>query len=109
MPAADNSESEADLHEEAKIMKLLTGHPNIVRLHQTVMNLGRLVVIMEYVPGVSLKQHHDLPEHMICSLFQRITDGVRDLHKMSVVHGLPGTVGIVRKNYSCEVECERGF
>ena len=75
MKAVDDSESEADLHEEAKIMKLLNGHPNIVRLHQTVMNLGRLVVIMEYVLGVSLKQPRDLPEHMIRILFQQITDG----------------------------------
>ena len=50
-------------------MKLLEGHPNIVRLHQTVMNLGRLAVIMEYVPGVSLRQYRDLPEHTTRILF----------------------------------------
>ncbi len=77
------------IYREAQALKKLS-HPNIVRLHHTLLLGNHVVLIMEYVDGGELRQYVSdrggLTEYEARPLFLQLVDAVNYCHSRSVVH-----------------------
>jgi tetratricopeptide (TPR) repeat protein/predicted Ser/Thr protein kinase len=76
------------LHKEALVLSKLN-HPNIATIYDFDMQRGVDFLVMEYIPGVTLKDKlasGPLPEKEVLRLGTQLSDGLAAAHEHGVVH-----------------------
>ena len=85
----DNSEAVQRLIEEGELLRQLN-HPNIVKVLATIEAEGQPVIVMEYVPGGSLrellKQQPQLPLAKALNISLELADALARAHHLKVIH-----------------------
>lgn len=79
----------ARLHDEARMMARLD-HPNCVKVFGIAEEANTAAIVMEYVPGVSLKslaEHGPLTVEQSLSVLEGALSGLGSAHALGLVHG----------------------
>ncbi len=75
-------------HKEGLILSQLN-HPNIATIHDFDTQLGVDILVMEYIPGITLSEKlagRPLPEKEVISLGTQLAEGLSAAHEHGVVH-----------------------
>ncbi len=77
--------------DEARNLARLGGHPNIVLIMDYVETNGTAYMIMEYIPGVSLKQYlaengSRIPKETARDILLHVMSGLREVHENGLLH-----------------------
>ncbi|MBN1537019.1 MAG: serine/threonine protein kinase [Anaerolineales bacterium] len=84
-----DSEFKQRFHQEAKAAANLS-HPNIITIHDFGFDVGRLFIIMEYVPGTDLKsllqQRGKFPVDETIELMIQACAGIGYAHRAGLIH-----------------------
>ena len=75
-------------HKEALILSQLN-HPNIATIHDFDTQQGVDILVMEYIPGITLSEKlagRPLPEKEVISLGRQLAEGLSAAHEYGVVH-----------------------
>ncbi|MFC1559083.1 serine/threonine protein kinase [Gemmatimonadota bacterium] len=89
--AAQDETEKARFKQEAKAAARLS-HANIAQIYEIDEEDGRLYIVMEYVPGGSLRDVLDeakrksLPLEQVVTWIQQISDGLAEAHRQGIIH-----------------------
>jgi len=83
-----SSERNGSVLRSAAILKRLGYHPNIVELYEVVRDGGKLVLIQEYVEGLTLRQllEHSIPPVNKESYLLQLLSAISYSHKQKILH-----------------------
>jgi predicted ATPase/transcriptional regulator with XRE-family HTH domain len=86
---AQNSEIVTRFVREGELLRQLR-HPNIVQMLSAVQQDSYYLIVMEYVPGGSLRdllnRQHQLPLHQIVEIGLELADALARAHHLNVIH-----------------------
>ncbi len=86
---------------EVNSWKKANGHPNILTIHDKIIERGKFIIVLDYADGGSLKNKEFQPDEALQIIIQ-IISGIDHLHKLGLVHRDIKTDNILlRKGIPC--------
>ena len=74
---------------EIAILKCLSGHPNIIKLHQIHEDKSKVHLIMDLLTGGDLSEiisQQKIPVHEVSSILRQILSALKEMHSKKIIH-----------------------
>jgi serine/threonine protein kinase/TPR repeat protein len=81
----DDGIDKTKFDKEVNSWKKANGHPNILTIHDKIIERGKFIIVLDYADGGSLKNNKFQPDEALQIIIQ-IISGVNHLHMLGLVH-----------------------